>query len=233
MKITADSAAALLNQLSKLDIRVPPRTEGRTREHTERYAAAHLLSALAACDLLSYPLTVMHRDRPDFALSMKGEVVGIEHTEAVPENDAHRSALRERGYGPLVYFVFRSSPTEPRKTAKQLIADIERNHGGSGWAGDSVEREWAAAMIHFVNRKTKAMLSPGFDRYPRHWLLVYDNWPAPALDRGDASQKLHALCEAGGVFTSLENVFVMSGVQFCSLGRDGVGFHPVNDVWVS
>jgi hypothetical protein len=233
MEITAHSAADLLAQLSRLDIRVPPRTEGRTTKHTERYAAAHLLSALSADDLLSYPLTIVHRDRPDFALLMRAEFVGIEHTEAVPQNDAHRSALRERGYGPPVYFLIRSIPTEPRKSAKRLIAEVEGNYGGPGWTGDSVECEWASAMIHFVKRKIEAMSSPGFEIYRRHWLLVYDNWPVPAPNRRIASQKLHVLCEAAGVFTSIEKIFVMSSAEFCSLCRAGVTLHAVNDLWES
>jgi hypothetical protein len=39
----------------------------------------------------------------------------------------------------------------PKKTAKELIHDIKRDDPRSGWAGDSVEREWAETMLYFSN----------------------------------------------------------------------------------
>ena len=43
----------LLKVLAEIDISVPRRSEGRTKDHTERYAIAHLLSALVGKDRIS------------------------------------------------------------------------------------------------------------------------------------------------------------------------------------
>jgi hypothetical protein len=231
--IQAEDKDALTGALSRLDIRVPPRSEGRTKEHTERYAIAHLLSALSLADLLEFPLSVIHGDRPDFILTMCSKNVGIEHTEAVPENGAHRSVLREHGHGPAVYFMSRHDPSEKKKTAKTLVAEIHANNPGSGWVGDSVEREWAQAMLHFAKRKAGIIAGQGFRRISTQWLLVYDNWPAPALDRNDACARLHAQCVDSSAFESFDTIHVMSGRQFFQLNAQGVAVISVNDLWES
>lgn len=227
MEIMAESASSLLDQLSILDINVPPRTKGRTQEHTERYTAAHLLSAIATTDLLDYPLIFKHRDKPDFSLSMNAETLGIEHTEAVPENHAHRTALREKGHGPSTYFEPPSRIGERKKSRRELLTEIECNHPGSPWMGDSVEREWAEAMHHFAMNKAQIALSPGFDRFPRQWLLIYDNWPVPAVDVEDAGNHLHTLLAAESIFECFEKVFIMTERVFCEVREDGTSYHPV------
>lgn len=229
MNITAESAMSLLSQLSKLDVSVPPRTKGRTKEHTERYTATHLLAAIATTDLLVYPLNFKHRDRPDFSLSMNAETLGVEHTEAVPENHAHRTALREKGHGPNTYFEPRSRIGERKKTQKELITEIDCNRPGPPWVGDSAEREWAEAMRHFAMRKRETALSPGFDRFPRQWLLIYDNWPVPAVDVDIASQYLQGLLSEGNLFQIFEKIFVIRG-RFCSeIHSAGSSCHPINN----
>src|SRR3989344_3455149 len=109
----------LVSALQKIDIRVPGRTEGRTKEHTERYAVAHLLNTLLKSHRIQYPFSLAHRDRPDFLLSMGDHQIGIEHTEAVPQNEAHKMALREKGYGFSVYNVAHVALGEEKRTAKE------------------------------------------------------------------------------------------------------------------
>lgn len=227
MEIMAESASSLLDQLSKLDINVPQRTKGRTQEHTERHTAAHLLAAIATTDLLDYPLIFKHRDKPDFSLSMNAETLGIEHTEAVPENHAHRTALRVKGHGSSTYFETPSRIGERKTSRRELIDEIERNCPGTAWIGNSVEREWAEAMHHFAMDKTQTALSPGFDRFLRQWLLIYDNWPVPAVDIEDAGDHLHILLADEPIFECFEKVFIMTERTFCEVREDGTSYHPV------
>ncbi len=84
--VIASSSTDLLQQLRTIDISVPPRTEGRTTEQREQWSICRLLATYAETDLLDYPLQVKHKDRPDIILSMPSVCVGIEITEAVPEN---------------------------------------------------------------------------------------------------------------------------------------------------
>lgn len=102
--LRADTPAELKARLAELDIDVPLRSEGRRNHHAERYCIAPMLATLPV-EQLSFPLTLIHSDKPDFLLAMPSTDVGIEHTEAVPENIARADFLREKeGLGPDVYF---------------------------------------------------------------------------------------------------------------------------------
>jgi hypothetical protein len=80
-------------QLRATDIRVSPRTNGRTTEQTETFTACHLLAALAGANQLKFPASLTHRDRPDFLLAEPGVETGIEITEATTKQFAAFCAL--------------------------------------------------------------------------------------------------------------------------------------------
>ena len=198
-----------------MDIDVPLRSEGRRKHHAERYCIVHLLATLPV-DSFSFPLTLSHSDKPDFLLAMQGAEVGIEHTEAVPENIAHADFLREKEeLGPDAYFTPHVMPGEPRKTAEELRREIEADEMGSGWCGDSPEREWAAAMAYYIKEKMPKAMADGFTRYPANWLIVYDNWPLPAIDYAKASTYLAPLLEDMGAFSMFDAVFVHDDSHMC------------------
>lgn len=216
--LRADTPAELKARLAELDIDIPLRSEGRRNHHAERYCIAHVLATLPV-EQLSFPLTLTHSDKPDFLLAMPGTDVGIEHTEAVPENIARADFLREKeGLGPDVYFTPHVLPGEPRKTADELRREIEADESGSGWCGDSPEREWAAAMAHHVKEKMPKATADGFVRYPANWLIVYDNWPLPAIDYSKAATYLAPLLAEMGAFSVFDTIFVHDDSHMCEFG---------------
>ena len=190
--LRANTPAELKDRLAELDIDVPPRSEGRRNHHAERYCIAHLLATLPV-EQLSFPLTLTHSDKPDFLLAMFRADVGIEHTEAVPENIARADFLREKeGLGP----------------DGELRREIEADESGPGWCGDSPEREWAAAMAHYVKEKMPKATADGFVRYPANWLIVYDNWPLPAINCSKAASYLAPLLAEMGAFSVFDTIFI-------------------------
>ncbi len=216
--LRADAPAELKDRLAELDIAVPLRSQGRRNHHAERYCIAHLLATLPV-EQFSFPLTLTHSDKPDFLLAMLGTNVGIEHTEAVPENIARADFLREKeGLGPDIYFTPHVSPGEPRKTADELRREIEADESGSGWCGDSPEREWATAMAHHVKEKMPKATADGFVRYPANWLIVYDNWPLPAIDYSKAAKYLAPLLAEMGAFLVFDTIFVHDDSHMCEFG---------------
>lgn len=224
--LRANTAAELRARLVELDIDVPMRSAGRRNYHAERYCIAHLLATLPT-EQLSFPLTLTHSDKPDFLLAMPGGDVGGEHTEAVPENIAHADFLREKeGLGPDVYLTPRTTPAEPRKTAAQLRSEIEADAPGCGWDGDSPEREWAAAMAHFVTEKIPKVMANGFVRYPANWLIVYDNWPLPAVNYTKAASYLAPLLADMDVFSVFDAIFVHNDSRMCEF-RDAPIIHSL------
>lgn len=212
--LRANTPAELRARLAELDIAVPARSEGRRSHHAERYCIAHVLATLPI-ERLSFPLTLTHSDKPDFLLAMPDTAIGIEHTEAVPENVARADFLREKSLGSDIYFIPHAMPRESRKTADELRREIEADEPSSGWCGDSPECEWAAAMVHCVQEKIVKATADGFDRYPTNWLLIYDNWPLPAIDYSRAAFYLAPLLADIGAFSVFAAIFVHDDSQMC------------------
>ena len=101
MTIAISSAAdtdELFAALRSIDISVPLRTEGRTTHHAEVWTVCRLLSTLAQAQRLSFPMSLRHRDRPDFLIAAGATKVGVEVTEAISEQYAAYSALAEREF---------------------------------------------------------------------------------------------------------------------------------------
>lgn len=229
--LIANSETELENALKSIDISVPRRSEGRTKEHTEHYAIAHMLSALVGKTHLSYPLELIQRERPDFLLIANGLEIGIEHTEAVPQNQAHKTVLRDKVDGPEVHFISRHQPDEPKKLAKELIEEIQANQSGTGWAGDSVEREWSEAMLHFVTGKLETFSKEGFEKFIMNWLLIYDNWSLPALDRDKAAQFLLPKLIESNCFNSFDSILIITGNLIYEFSNMGIAQHEINNLW--
>ncbi|HLF95939.1 MAG TPA: hypothetical protein VI457_02250 [Methylococcaceae bacterium] len=229
--LQAYSDSELLSVLSDIDVSVPRRSEGRTKEHTERYAIAHLLSALAGKGRLSYPLCLIRRERPDFVLTLETVQIGIEHTEAVPQNEAHRTVLREKGNGPDVFFISHHQPGETKKSAKELVEGIKANQAGDGWAGDSVETEWVNAMSHIIGQKVATLRKDGFDKFEQDWLLIYDNWPLPAVDRHKAANFLWELVNEYGVLNEFARIYIITGKYVLEVSNERIQLFEINDLW--
>ena len=86
--------ANLQQVLRRVNLTVPGRADGRTKEHTERFSVARLLATIAT--ELKYPFALAHEDRPDFVLKFPASQTGIEHTEVIGECRASLLFARKR-----------------------------------------------------------------------------------------------------------------------------------------
>ncbi len=229
--IEANSESELLERLASLETVVPARSKGRTKDHTERYAVAHLVSTLAKAGEIAYPMVLERRERPDFRLTMGGANFGIEHTEAISQNDAYKDSIRQEGHGPNGYWLSHSAPGERTKKRSELLEEIQADVPGPGWAGDSVEREWAAGMVYFVKTKLTELQKPGFERFDNDWLLIYDNFCLPSVERERASEYLRSLIAESDALSQYERVFVASDARLCEISINGVRVLAINDLW--
>lgn len=91
--LQAYSKLELLSFLKKIDVSLPNSSGRCIKERKEQYDIAHLLSTLAAEDQLSYPLCLIRRERPDFLLTLGTMQIGIEITEAIHQDEAHKDKL--------------------------------------------------------------------------------------------------------------------------------------------
>lgn len=207
--LTADTIDELREAILELDLDVPRRSEGRSKQLTERYCIAQLLLTLPS-SRLSFPLLLEHSDKPDFLLAMPSGNVGIEHTEAVAENVARAQFLREKGLGPDMHFIPHTLPGESRKTAAELRDEIEADEPGYGWEGDAPEREWAEAMAHFAKIKMGKASAADFRRYSNNTLVIYDNWSVPSPDPVKAFAMLAPLLTTADIFEVFDTVYVLN-----------------------
>ena len=231
--LNARDASDLARQVAALDIHVPERHLGGRKEPAERWNLAHLLATLPANEWV-FPLAAVHGDRPDLLLTDGRGELGIECVEAVAENDAHASVLRGHGHGPDTYFQEQHSPNEPKKSAKDLIKEIKADRMTPPWYGDAPERQWAAAMAHFIERKTLVANKIGFKRCDRNWLAIYNNWNAPALKRDKAGKMLLARQELGQGLAHFDRVYILDCHSLWSFNGVGMTVEAIgNPGWAA
>ena len=141
------------------------------------------LAAVSESGLLDYPLAVTPGDRPDLVLSSASGRTGIEIIEAVPTDKARVDALSEREGITDFRYVPRYRAGEERRSVQE-IEDIARGRVPTyPHMGDSMERDWVEAMLYFAGQKADRFARPGFAKYDRNWLLIYNNWsPTAGLD---------------------------------------------------
>lgn len=229
--LSAQSAADLLRQLKAIDISVPLRTGGRTTEHCERWSICRFLASYAEIELIDYPLRIEKRERPDFLLQLPSGDIGVEVTEAVPPDWAWVDARREKlNYENLV-FLHRFRPGKPQRSKEAINRIAQGTTWGNGWDGDAPEREWAEVMLHFSLKKAEKLMKPGFERFTADWLLIYDNWPLPAIDNPKAaSYFMERLCTLQAPLP-FERIFVECKGSIWQFQVPKYMPQPIRDVW--
>ena len=231
LNFSAQSVTELLEQLGAIDIAVPLRTEGRTTEHCERWSICRFLATYAATNLLSYPLRLEKRERPDFLLQLPSGDVGIELTEAVPPGWAWADARREKlNYDNLV-FLDRFRPGEAQRSKDEIDTIARGDTWGAGWVGDAPEKEWAEVMAYFSLRKAKVLAKPGYERFGTDWLLIYDNWPLPAVNEPKAAAYFAERLRALEAPLPFERIFVECGHAIWQFESPEHTRQPIVDIW--
>ena len=143
--ITANSSKELVLELASIDISVPPRNEGRSKEHCERWSICRWLSTLNAVAEIDFPLRVTKREKPDFQVCAGSVAWGIEVTEAIPTDFARASALAgKEAQEPLIDISrFKYGDTKTLEEIRLILNQKKLTE--EGWAGDSAESELADA----------------------------------------------------------------------------------------
>lgn len=175
---TVANDSELLNALRRIDISVPLRSEGRKTKHVEVWTICRLLSTLSNARRLKFPLTLWHRDRPDFRLRSANTEIGVEIAEAVPERYAAYSALGERHYPDAILepsHFFERAATFSADDLKGLLGQEELS--GKPSLGDRSERDWALFICGVIEKKFKKLAHSEFLKLPLNYLLIYDNLP--------------------------------------------------------
>ncbi|WP_041927023.1 hypothetical protein [Methylocystis sp. SC2] len=238
----------LFSSLGGIEVRVPGRADGRTKEHKERSTICRLLSSLAQADELIYPLSAEQTapPDPDFILNLGSVPIGVEVTEAT--SDAYSeyltfAAKRERAFPEKSFALIepasfrpgawkRARHQEDRIDAMEAEAN-KRRLTSEGWSGNEPEHEWANYVIEAAQRKTKRV-SAYFSRCQKVWLLVYVNAPLPNIHFEDA---LSVMIPEVENFWRQDQWFdvlhIVDGSTIISVKPDGCSKMPVHDLWNS
>ena len=188
-------------------------------------------------DRLSYPLSLVHRDAPDFLFRVydpiqeKDVEIGIEKIESVPQNEAEKEFLREKFGGPEVYYITHHKPVEVRKCSKELKQEIKDNCPGPGWEGDEAATEWADAMLYSVKKKMVIFEKKCFKKFEKNWLLIYDNWSLPPFDSEREAELLLPKIKELSCFDKFDIVFIITGNKICEYSSTGFVQLENNDLW--
>ncbi|MBN1905225.1 MAG: hypothetical protein JW927_09030 [Deltaproteobacteria bacterium] len=212
------------------DFRVPERSDGRTKDDVEKYDLSHLLLCLMQCDLLTFPLELIHRNRPDFLLVMGNKSIGIEHTEAIHQNIAHKEFLMDQNNGPSTWFISPISPNDLSKSKKELMKEIQENAHGDGWWGDSPEISWKEVMLHFIQKKLSIAQKVGYEKFDENWLLIYNNWSLPSLNIYGVIPTFFQEVKNSGALKEFDRIFITKDKEFCDISSTGVTVHNVDNL---
>ena len=237
-KYTASSKTDLLHYLSQQDITLPARTEGRTSQHCERCGVFWLLATWANSDYLSYPLTLVHQDKPDFWLCYDNRDIGIEFTEAVSEEWAETDALMEREGKNVSLFIDNFKRGTRKRTATERRDLIQKRPRGPGDGDDGMEQEWALSMNDLIIKKTDAFNKPGFQKYNENWLLIQDNLLVTVRNIETAMKYLkpelekywHRKDRYDGLLVDARNSRI--GEQLIQIRPSGWDQQPIFNLWV-
>lgn len=234
LSFAVDTPASLLERLASVDISVPPLTEGRTTQHCEQYLMARVLATLAESPELQYPLDLLHREKPDFSLSVGGRAIGIECVEAVPEEWNKIAAIRDANFPDAPVFLPMLKPGKRVFSIQERVAIARGEKAGPPWVGKMAERQWAEAIAFFISKKTRKLRARNYGEFDRHWLLMQDEWRVP-LNREGEKQEAAELClpmiDALLAPPSFERIYISSGEYLIRLAPGPVALQPIRDLW--
>lgn len=206
--LEAPTQEDLIATLRRMRVSVPPLGSGRRhrKRAVEHWAIRRFLATCPAqSDLFRYPVRVEVGERPDFVIQSPTGTLGVEITEAVPEDLAKLRNIwgQESGAEPdaldrrplpaatshrasRVYQLFAPGQKLTAKQARQ----IPKARPGQCRILPSDTRimdNWIQAMLWRIERK-----AAGFTYAPaeKNVLLVDDQWPSPLLPEHQAVPRL-------------------------------------------
>jgi hypothetical protein len=230
--IKANNSEELLTILRNIDIRVPPRNEGRTTEHRQAWSICRLLPTLAKHNKIGFPMQLTKRERPDFLLKTGDCQVGVEVTEAVNPEYAKAVTLPEADADGAIIdpSLFKWRTPSRRLTDLRSIVS-QKKLTGPGWEGNSVEVEYADAILEVIMSKTEKLRSQGFDKFTENWLAVYCNITLPCLELEEANLFFVEKAMNYWSDSAFSRVFVEKGEAIISYSRDRTEVMDLENLW--
>ena len=234
MNIEAQSEIELAQKLAETDISVLPKRSGRTNDQVERWVMYRALATLLSNDLIEYPINLMKRERPDFLLDCGGKQIGCEVTQAVNEEYLKAQTLPEASSENSVVDVSKFKWGAPKRSLEKLreIASKEKLTG-PGWAGNSVEREYAQIVYDVALVKTEKMKKLGYERFASNYLLIYCNQSLPILNISEGAAICHEALNNYWSTDSFDSILVEKGENIVMFSPSSHQILLLNNLWAN
>lgn len=143
-------------------------------QNEERYYAELLLSTM---ELIPDSLQV--KDKPDIRLEIGSRRIGIEVTDATPEEYRRaEKVIRSKGWKDVL-----STGNFQHRLKRRTTAELEREGVDldGQWADSSnVFDAWSLRIEERLKDKERAFLDQNFERFSENWLLIVD-WEHSAI----------------------------------------------------
>jgi hypothetical protein len=182
--------------------------------------------------LTCYPIALHHRDKPDFEFKCGPSTIGVEITEAIPQNLAAADALSERESPNALIEICHFKAGAKKKTAEELREIVtQKKLTGSGWADDEPEEEWAQAIQENCWEKTRKLCAPSFFKYPENWLVIYDNLSLPMELQKSVDYLIKNLSDYWEQSTIYDALLIESECEIIKLNSRSRVAWTIEDLW--
>ncbi len=139
--------------------------------------ALAFLATISTTGRLTFPLTLIHGEQPDFVLTFAKVKAGVECVEAVPKELYQIEVLRENQYPEAMNFGQKFKPGEENFSWDEKHAIASGRQAGPPWMPATAKRNWLSAMEYVVAGKTAKLRNGNYASHGSMWLLVRDEWP--------------------------------------------------------
>ena len=186
--ISIDSEENLINKLSKLEININRRANGREQDSLEYWVLKNYLPLII--DEFKYPIKIIKNESPDFVIEDNGSTIGIEITEAT--SGYYQELLTFISKNPEYNLESCKIKYGKKYTKKELYSIPKLSNSpltGNGWYGYGAEisaSNWAYDAYYIKSKKIKKWNTPQNIR-----ILLYDNTPTGILYADKFKDYLH------------------------------------------
>lgn len=138
----------------------------------EQRALASCLPSLSQRIAFQFPLTIIHRDKPDFLLVFQDRCISVEVVRFLSSARAHATTTARRlgiGFIPTRYDF--GSPTRTREQMEQSLVAL--SVGLTDWR-PIFDRQYVEEILRLVQEKKQKVLIESTVDAAEHWLLIED-----------------------------------------------------------
>lgn len=176
------------------DTSIPNRSDRNRKRQIEIHSIVNLLEQFKQNIFTEFPAKLIHSDRPDFRIISKNNAVGIEVTEAIPEQLARTEAVANQHFSNGVLIepeIFEKDV--PHRTNDEIVRILKKSNNelfGPPSFGKSIEKRWIQGILNCVGIKTKKLNNTEFEKFQMNWLLIYDSQIRSGLNKEYVLTKL-------------------------------------------